>query len=319
LKKTTLVIAVIVFIFVLNIGTLHALIGDPELVFDFKFGTKENSIAGDVEDKNHVTDGFPPAFAVDLKENLYILDSGNYRVLIYDKSKKNKVLFNYNKNKIMIDITILQNGKVVLASSNSVLIYDKTGKELCEIEGVYPRDIYSVKNDIFIYNYKLNIIMKFSQDGVIKKSLEGAGFFPVSPNGKSIMGMKIDHKTYYLFEMNFDGISNMIYTEELKNNEYVCNVKPSGFDIMGNLYYEVLYGHDIDKKKEKHEYRLDLYKFDMKTKKVIKKIATSPFRYSRTMLAPRQYVNSKRGNVFTYETTDSGYQIYKYKFNKQKK
>jgi hypothetical protein len=302
-----------IIILLLSFIPVYGLTGEISLVAEFPFGTSSVSVAGDSEDIDHITDGFPPAFTPSKRGELYVLSSGNHKVLHYCfKSKKSRILIKYDSDFFAKDIAIFSGSLIVITELKSALIFNKKGKKITEIEGVFPREIGGNEKYLLIYNESTNMVMKFDSSFTLKGALEGINFYPITFDGSSIIGTKLSDNEYYILKMGFDGVSEMVFSGKSPKGEYICNVKPAGFDSSGALYFEILYGHDTDKKHEKHGYRMVLNKLDIKSGKIVRRWTTSPFRNKRTMTAPRQYILSPSGELYTYELSPTSYQIYRY-------
>jgi hypothetical protein len=61
--------------------------GEPGVkVVNCQLGPQENMLAGSAQDTQNLTDGFPPAYDVDEKGNIHVLDSVNKRIVIFASS-----------------------------------------------------------------------------------------------------------------------------------------------------------------------------------------------------------------------------------------
>jgi len=315
-----IIVLVLLFVmFVIPVSAEAALLGNPEKVLLVKYGQGTNEVASSVEDVNRITDGFPPAFAVDARNKIYLLDAGKGRVLTVEKGKISE-LFSYVTDKMpaVRDITVLRNGNICLAnvSTKKVDIYNQSGKKIDEIEGIYPREIISTRDgNLLITNDKTGNIMKFSSKGELIAVVEGTEFFACSENGASVFGSKIDRKEGAVLSAGFKGgLNHIVEFKPPAKNEYICNIRPIGCDIMGNLYVETLFAHDTDEKGEVHEYRMFIYKINIKKQKIVSKIETQAFRGENSHVAPRQYVVEPKGGILTYESHDKEYGLYRYSF-----
>lgn len=69
-----------------------------KVVLSVVLGAENSQLPGKAEDVDNLTDGFPPAYDIDEKGNIHILDSVNKRIVVYKKD--------INSDKMIFDISI---------------------------------------------------------------------------------------------------------------------------------------------------------------------------------------------------------------------
>jgi len=294
-----------------------------EKMLSIPFGAGEGQAAGDEEDVARITDGFPPAFAFDPKGRLFVLDAGNGRVLADDGKGGFTTLFRYAtmENGLLPacrDLALFPDGKIAVADSTRgmIRIYDPAGRHLAMIEGFPALELgMSIDGHLLALHEGTRAVMKFNAAGELVTSQEGSEFRPVTHTGLSVFGVKMDSREAELLVAKFGGAVERVLTLKPKGkDEYLCNVRPVGFDAQGRLYLECLFAHDLDPEHEKHDYRMTLARVNTRTNEIEKEIECEPFRGQNSHVAPRQYVVHPAGEVWTYDVGEKEYSLWRYRF-----
>lgn len=324
--RSQILFSLIVLFLLLPSGAGASLLGNPDQVLLIPWGSDAGQVASDKEDVLHLTDGFPPAFALDGSNSIYILDTGNGRV-VKSEAGQTRTLFSYlpeGSQEVpgMRDIALLPDGRIVLADISrrqlEVWRLEETGAGTREtiIEGVSARSIGTTRDGyILVMDEDKNLLLKFTADGELKGPLEGDGLFPVSFSGLSAFAFRMESGEAQVLKVLFQGgIHEICRTKPIKGEEYVCYTYPVGSDSKGHVYLECLFGHDTDPAREQHAYRMFIRKVSLRDGSVVKEVETAPFRSIPSLIAPRQYVIGADGNTYTYEVEKDGFAIYRYNF-----
>ena len=300
----------------------QALKGAEKMV-SLPFGTGEGQAAGDAEDVARVTDGFPPAFAFDPKGRLFVLDAGNGRVLVENGKGGFATLFRYAtlENGVLPayrDLALFPDGKIAVADSarGMIRIYSPDGRHLAMIEGFPALELgMSIDGHLLALHEGTRAVMKFNAAAELVTSQEGPEFRPVTHTGLSVFGVKMDSREAELLVAKFGGaVERVLRVKPKGKDEYLCNVRPIGFDARGRLYLECLFARDLDPEHEKHDYRMTLARVNIRTNEIEKEIESEPFRGQNSLVAPRQYVVHPTGDVWTYDVDDKEYSLWRYRF-----
>lgn len=298
-----------------------SLLGEPQQVLLLPWGSENGQVASDNEDVLRLTDGFPPAFALDGEGAVYILDTGNGRVVKWAAGQA-RTLFSYlpegsREMPGMRDIALLPDGRLVLADAGRRMleIWRPEGTRETMIEGISPRAIGTTRDGfILVLDEDKNLLLKFNTAGELVAPLEGDGLFPVSFSGLSAFSFeRLTGEARILKVLFQGGVHEICRIKPIEGEEYVYYAYPVGCDTRGHVYLECLFGHDTDEKRESHAYRMFLRKVSLKDGSLVKEVETAPFRAVPSLVAPRQYVIGPDGHAYTYEVEKDGFAIYRYR------
>jgi hypothetical protein len=293
--------------------------GNSQLFLNIPYGAGTAEVAGGDEDKFHVTDGFPPAFVVQSNQETYILDAGNARVLYYKPGLAITTLFTYHNGfgtpPAMRDIAVTDDKRICLynVTEQTIEFYSTKGEKLDYIEGMIAHSIAIRDGALFIRREGEEQILKFNFKGELLGHVSGTGLSAQGPDANHLYHAEIGTKEVVVSSVGFKDAAKELFRIPLaEKEEYICQLTPAGHDKSGNHYLECQFGHDTDKKREKHAYSLFLYRFDGKTNKLTGNMEVPVFRGLPSLVAPRQFVISPEGDFYTYEIKDKYYQIVKH-------
>lgn len=310
-------------------GAIPGILPGAELILQARFGAGTTEVAGPDEDRGGVTDGFPPAFALDPKGRILVLDAGNGRVMAHDGKGGLEPLFAYSRAENGVhpatrDIVVLKSGVVALSHTAlaQVRLYDAAGAPLAFIEGVPAEELgTALDGSLIALHGTTRHVMKFQVAGhapwsnSLQATVEGPDFFPVSHTGLSVYGRLMSSVEVEVLVARFGGkIEKLLSVKPGPDGEYIGNVRPVGCDGLGRLYLECLFLRDVDPAHEKHTYRMAILRVNTRTNAVEKEIPVQPFRGQNSTVAPRQYLVTPEGDLLTYDLDHEVYKIFKYKF-----
>lgn len=309
-------------------GVVPGVLKGAELVLQAAFGDGTNEVAGGEQDKGGVTDGFPPAFCLDGKGRILVLDAGHGRVMAQDGEGGLAPLFAYSHSENGVhpatrDLAALKSGLVALSHTAlaQVRLYDTAGALLTLIEGCPAEELGTgLDGQLLLLHGVSRQVMKFQVadqapwTNSLAATVEGPDFFPVTHTGLSVYGRLMSSVEVDILVTRFGGKVEKMLAVKPGAGEYIGNVRPVGCDAAGRLYLECLFLRDLDPAHEKHAYRMTLKRVNTRSNEVEKEIETQPFRGQNSLVAPRQYVVTPEGDLLTYEVDETRYKIFRYKF-----
>jgi len=158
---------------------------------------------------------------VDGNGNIVVADYENGRVQIFDPNGKFKSMFTVSENGKKINIlgegmAVSRDGKIYIANSPDVLVYDESGQSLGKISG----DLQGYRHVVIGADDTLYALSGFPEDNITRFKKDGSIDLQI-PNAISSLGSNVS--TSY---MAVDGLGNMYITSS--SADAVFKYSPQG-------------------------------------------------------------------------------------------
>jgi hypothetical protein len=300
-------------------------------VLSVALGASDSGLPGKEQDKEGLTDGFPPAYDVDEKGNIHILDPVNKRIAVYEKSGQSNAL-TFSRSISLANIPGLSEKARVLSdisgpSGDSYAVLDKTAGMVFVID---------LKGEVkwYISGQKLAKHIYLNHDGRLFVASSEAG----EPDKVVIFDSKEKPLSVYegsfikpwfsmenkLFSINNTQSPSMLETVDIDTKEKkpfasinpvegmtyagadIMAVTSGGFPVIAVLSAKAVNANTPD---QRETYKKSIVSFDNKGKQLTSIFMSQPF--MNIMVTPRLHRVGRDDMLYTLRIEENKYNIYK--------
>ncbi len=294
----------------------NAMSAEPYMAIPF--GNGKDQVAGAEQDLERLTVGVPFAFRANKDNGIWILDSVNKALKLFDsKGKFLKQISLSNMGTIIRDFAMGNDGSFWLLNQIEGFIYhiDASGKLLQEIEGFQDALVLeaSVNGGFLVDLPAQSMVLKFGKDDLLEKEFPTDGTLSLieDSNGK-LLGLTMEERKVEMYLRTLASPASSIvlaqFPLEFKEKDVTfAGAEIIGKDGQGNIYLSLTACNE-----EGAIFMDRLYKCSAAGKVLAKKdILTTPFLGPDL---PRRKIVTPDGQVITFYATDKEYCLVKYKF-----
>ncbi len=221
----------------------------PETWLRIPMGKSENSVAGVDEDEEIATEGVPWAFRASNAEKIWILDTLNGAIKLFDKNgsvEKTIDISAYGKRINDMAVAVDEKFFALLDSTEgSLTLIKETSEKVFSVKGfVAARAIEFTPDGSLLVNSPMDggVVVVDSNGQRTGKFESDQGVSLFQDAGKKLMGIEISEKSARLFHRNQEGkkyLADFDYKDAPAGVTFAGG-EILGFDKAGNVYLELI-------------------------------------------------------------------------------